>query len=71
MSNEEKQTDDFSKQAEFATSDIDGSIITEFYRGRSIFITGGTGFMGKVSLLLLNSAKVIPKPVENIMLNYV
>lgn len=24
--------------------------VPEFYNGRSIFITGGTGFMGKVSL---------------------
>ncbi|CAH1786736.1 unnamed protein product [Owenia fusiformis] len=27
---------------------IDGSPISDFYVGRSIFITGGTGFMGKV-----------------------
>ncbi len=27
--------------------------ISEFYNGRSIFITGGTGFMGKVSFILL------------------
>lgn len=25
--------------------------IPQFYAGRSVFITGGTGFMGKVSLL--------------------
>jgi len=25
-----------------------GSNIAEFYRGRSVFVTGGTGFLGKV-----------------------
>ena len=24
------------------------SVISEFYRGKTVFITGGTGFMGKV-----------------------
>jgi hypothetical protein len=29
------------------------SEIAEFYNGRSVFITGGTGFMGKVRLFFL------------------
>lgn len=29
--------------------------VPEFYNGRSIFITGGTGFMGKVSYQLFSS----------------
>lgn len=28
--------------------DVDSSHIARFYRGRSIFITGASGFMGKV-----------------------
>lgn len=28
--------------------------VAEFYHGRSIFITGGTGFMGKVGLVPLH-----------------
>lgn len=33
------------------TNELNGAYISipEFYVGRSIFITGGTGFMGKVS----------------------
>lgn len=27
--------------------------ISDFYAGRSVFITGGTGFMGKVSVLII------------------
>lgn len=47
-SNEEEQTDHFLKQSERLASGIDVSV-PQFYSGRSIFITGGTGFMGKVS----------------------
>lgn len=28
--------------------DMSGSIIPEFYNGRSVLITGATGFMGKI-----------------------
>lgn len=41
-----------------ASSDVDSSVIADFYRGRSIFITGATGFMGKVSSLQF-SRKVV------------
>lgn len=30
------------------TNNMGGSSIAEFYRGRTVFITGATGFMGKV-----------------------
>lgn len=35
---------------ETLSSDIDYVSVSNFYSGRSIFITGGTGFMGKVRI---------------------
>lgn len=56
-SNEEEQTDHFMKQSERLASSIDVSV-PQFYSGRSIFITGGTGFMGKVSVCFENNLKI-------------
>lgn len=44
-----------------ATKDINDSDYTsipEFYNGKSVFITGATGFLGKVRYLCINFYKM-------------
>lgn len=40
-----------------STGGISAMTVSQFYTGRSIFITGGTGFMGKVSFFVNNIRK--------------
>lgn len=42
----------------YANFDVKEPYITipQFYSGRSVFITGGTGFMGKVNIFMNYSA---------------